>query len=527
MMSRRPTPGRSKRRATTLTVVSVCTLCFFSFLYAKGPDLNRYFILFGTSRAQLPPPGICGRLAHVKDDVRGIWMDQGEQWFHVNGEVVDVKEFGARGDDNTPDGEAIQSAIDVLAETGRNGGTVLFPPGRYRIDSTLVIPPGMTGLTLKGSGASFGGSTGAHENDATWLIQDGTGPLLLAPETVSFLTITDLAMGQVDAQSPGDLILIEDSVRFLAIERVNFALANPASSFFRKVGQGSHLAFRGIRGRMAEGAFSPAVSISVGPDPGNVFQTQFENIMINSDETATAPIFYLEDLGPGVPSMGYTFRNVTLEVPGGGGIELRSPRQALLQGVVTADLTTTPSQPLILIDRGDEPGSLAAQDVILLGCRIINGDATAPSVRFASAPSQKGLVIIGSEIQYLESSSAPVIIGSARVSNIVGDTRPLWVKPGGRITGVEGISATNLETRNLRGSLVIADGAASGTVSFDHTEPDADYFVTVTAVGVAGTPVAGSNRVLSIEKLEDGFTVQLEAAPGPGNGVELDWHLIR
>ncbi len=51
-------------------------------------------------------------------------------------DVVSVKDFGAVGDGVTDDTAAIQAAIDGLAT---NGGTLLLPPGTYKISSTLTI----------------------------------------------------------------------------------------------------------------------------------------------------------------------------------------------------------------------------------------------------------------------------------------------------------------------------------------------------------------------------------------------------
>lgn len=52
-----------------------------------------------------------------------------------------VMEYGARADGETDDNDAIQDALDAAAE---KGGTVYLPPGRYRIDDSLNIPPGVT-----------------------------------------------------------------------------------------------------------------------------------------------------------------------------------------------------------------------------------------------------------------------------------------------------------------------------------------------------------------------------------------------
>ena len=56
-----------------------------------------------------------------------------------DGHLVDVKSFGAVGDGSTDDTKAIQAAIDSV---GGDGGTVLFPPGTYRL-SMVGIKPGI------------------------------------------------------------------------------------------------------------------------------------------------------------------------------------------------------------------------------------------------------------------------------------------------------------------------------------------------------------------------------------------------
>ena len=88
------------------------------------------------SKAGLPSAGIPGRLARVSDDVRGMWMDTGSQWFGIAGETVNVRDVGARGDGATNDRSAIMNAI--IAAAG-SGGTVFFPPGTYLINPGLDL----------------------------------------------------------------------------------------------------------------------------------------------------------------------------------------------------------------------------------------------------------------------------------------------------------------------------------------------------------------------------------------------------
>src|SRR5438552_3587176 len=104
-------------------------------------------------KSGLPAAGRAGRLARVTDGVRGVWMDQGTQWFSLTGEVINVKEFGAKGDGVTDDTTPIQNALNAVPSTG---GTVLFPVGTYKISSTLLIQniQGINLVASKSSGLS-------------------------------------------------------------------------------------------------------------------------------------------------------------------------------------------------------------------------------------------------------------------------------------------------------------------------------------------------------------------------------------
>jgi len=84
----------------------------------------------------LPEPGNQGRL-FFNTAKKALYADSGEQFYDLNGEIKNVKAFGAIGDGTTQDRNAIQAAIDNL---GPSGGIVYFPPGEYRIDSPIVVP---------------------------------------------------------------------------------------------------------------------------------------------------------------------------------------------------------------------------------------------------------------------------------------------------------------------------------------------------------------------------------------------------
>lgn len=73
-------------------------------------------------------------------------------------DVVNVKDFGAVGDGSTNDTTAIQNAINSAAASGstggsaKNGGVVFFPPGAYKVTSSLQNNVSGTNVELRGSG---------------------------------------------------------------------------------------------------------------------------------------------------------------------------------------------------------------------------------------------------------------------------------------------------------------------------------------------------------------------------------------
>ena len=64
-----------------------------------------------------------------------------------NQPLIDVADFGAKGDDEQDDTDAIQSALKEAGERG--GAVVLVPRGRFVVSEKLVIPPH---ITLRGAG---------------------------------------------------------------------------------------------------------------------------------------------------------------------------------------------------------------------------------------------------------------------------------------------------------------------------------------------------------------------------------------
>ncbi|MDD3927244.1 MAG: glycosyl hydrolase family 28-related protein [bacterium] len=95
------------------------------------------------------------------------------------------------------------------------------------------------------------------------------------------------------------------------------------------------------------------------------------------------------------------------------------------------------------------------------------------------------------------------------------------------LSGISGLSGSSTIARNLRGSVTVSGTATGTAVTFGAAEADAAYFLTLTPVAEGGTPAAESRTVRTVTKTAAGFTVNLAAAPGAGNSVTYDWHLIR
>jgi hypothetical protein len=93
----------------------------------------------------LPAAGTAGRLRRVTDFTAGIWLDDSTQWVSVNAEVLNVKDYGAKGDGVTDDSAALVAAVAALSA----GGILHVPPGTYIVRSQLSLP---SGITVQGVG---------------------------------------------------------------------------------------------------------------------------------------------------------------------------------------------------------------------------------------------------------------------------------------------------------------------------------------------------------------------------------------
>ncbi len=93
--------------------------------------------------------------------------------------IVNVKSYGAVGNNVADDSGAIQAAIDAL---GNSGGEIIFPPGQYRCLSRLKLVSGgiyYNGIKFRGLAGSFYRSSGTDYGTAVQLIAATDGMTLV------------------------------------------------------------------------------------------------------------------------------------------------------------------------------------------------------------------------------------------------------------------------------------------------------------------------------------------------------------
>jgi hypothetical protein len=140
-------------------------------------------------------------------------------------QTVSVKDFGAVGDGVTNDTAAIQAAINA----NLNGGEIYFPPGTYKITSTLSKPQSFVGPSLIGAGwdcTTFNYSTITAGTPCLY-IQGGSGAL-------SSITIEGIAFQGRNDGSTGTTGIFIDGQCGVLINRCRFLTNYFGIEFFNK-----------------------------------------------------------------------------------------------------------------------------------------------------------------------------------------------------------------------------------------------------------------------------------------------------
>lgn len=105
-----------------------------------------------------------------------------------------------------------------------------------------------------------------------------------------------------------------------------------------------------------------------------------------------------------------------------------------------------------------------------------------------------------------------------------------FAPPKQSINGIKSLNSlqTGVNGNNWFGSLDISDAATTGTVTFATAEPDANYTVTsLSLTDKTGAPATKSVKVVQGSKTASQFQVVLDAAPGAGTTVTVNWTIAR
>lgn len=241
------------------------------------------------TKAGLPAPGNAGSLAEVIDAERGMWMDQGSQWFSLSGNVVNVKEFGAKGDDSANDTSAFQAALTAAA-----GGTLLIPEGIYLVDTTLTYAANTLGpIRIVGTGAGSVIKLTGATNKAFHI----TG---VAGTTSEFAQLQDFRILSATSGTSAAGIHL-DGLAIVAVHDVYISGASKMTNGIQCTGaqQGEisggfvHQCTTGIRLEASGGVHTNGLDIhgvSLNNTATNLVADQADSLFFHSNHLAIAPI---------------------------------------------------------------------------------------------------------------------------------------------------------------------------------------------------------------------------------------------
>ena len=177
------------------------------------------------------------------------------RWHRTNGGVLDVRQFGARGDGTGDDTTAIQAAVDAAARDPLNPRSVYMPAGDYPVSAAIRVPA-VSNVHIAGEGGGFEGAS--KRNAVTRLIwagpASGKGPMLAfggdGRTATKGCVVRDLLIdGARSSRRTG--IRLEQRCQGYLFHRVSFArletgLAMGRSSFSNRVESCEFLSCRSV-----------------------------------------------------------------------------------------------------------------------------------------------------------------------------------------------------------------------------------------------------------------------------------------
>ncbi|WP_431728584.1 glycosyl hydrolase family 28-related protein [Verrucosispora sp. TAA-831] len=259
--------------------------------------------------------------------------------------TVNVKDFGALGNNTGDDGPAIQAAINSLPTSGNNiGGCVYFPIGTYRIATPITL---RSAIRLVGAG---------RRSSRLNVPTAGNG-LFVWTANLSHLVIQHLYLsgskGHLFTPSGGDYgfhtSVIEDCV---------IVQQDPASSILRHVSTSDYDNVTWRQCDMTRIAGSTVPGFHVVNDGGAANQNRWEDCWAHSQNSNAAPFFWLESTSGVNYAYDNVFRNITGEQNAGGLIRALSTYNLVVDNVTDYDTTVPYTASVIHVGRSSAVGGL-------------------------------------------------------------------------------------------------------------------------------------------------------------------------
>lgn len=305
--------------------------------------------------AMLPTPGVVGRGIRVRDSIRGLWMDEGSQWFSLSGRTVNVEEFGASPTATAAvNSTAIQAAIDAVASTG---GRILVPQ-RYATNVALATP------NVHIEFVGLGPETSAIINATSDVFSLGSHIL---PNN---LVIRDMTLESGTGGGHIFVVAGSNQIGGMVLSNLYLLQRNDARSVWFHNTSGTYI------DNLVQQVWSQHTLTATVPtwnfptDGGNVntntwFRCRFTNtgnyaVLIGNNNSAVN--FQYQN----------TFRDINFEDPRGGAISLTSANGAILEGIGVYDLLGVTTRTLFRFLTGGVSGN-TPRNITLRNIQRIGG----------------------------------------------------------------------------------------------------------------------------------------------------------
>lgn len=531
--------------------------------YSPGDGGGGIFF-FNTSSTKLDNKGTVVKPASVTGAGRWIRLVENE---------LNVKWFGAKGDNVADDTGAIQSAINALEANPLGAssvaGTVYFPVGYYRLTQSLNIIDSeefnwRRDIALKGVSHGSNGTLG------TLLIYDGEGDLPMINLFSRNCLIEGLALKVSKERSITTAILIENPEGDQTVPAGNNSFKN--------------LAISGDNGLPENFPYGSILNgVTVGDMTfGNKGLMKFESCQFeyldeagffieSTDGQSKAHSFY---------DTGFVFNKYGIKINSGsfqtyscsfGHLDTAIVLNQIVDNIVindsdarlcnyflvtegnsnaywpvsitagTFELNTARTNPYIIFYHG---GPLTIQNNVFSpqynpSFRIEWGTSGGQNDKVTSMLNSFGNGFPNDNPYIPDNTSQWRLnsignIGYKETNSPVGLTDEFRASATGygdlNLTTLSGISSTATPARNVRGRFRLVGTNTSASVTFDEPEIDDDYYLSITQTEFAtgsGFVSVGGGVPKHVTKTTTGFTVEFHEALGFGSEGYFDWILVR